>query len=112
MRRNNKDWLVAPILFLAMLSAVVPLTSQAAGADPGTGGQIFEGKVISGDQYISRIFTFGNGADAQTVGQYRRHVLHAVHGQIHPSVQKGFFNFFDKKPLAAQSGQGHMVPSP
>jgi hypothetical protein len=31
-----------------------------------------------------------------------------VYGQIHPAVQKRFFDLFNKKPLAADFGKGHI----
>ena len=54
------------------------------------------------------IFTLTDNWDMQAVGLSHRHVLHRMHREIYPAVQKRLFQFFEKQPLAALFCQRHI----
>ena len=82
--------------------------AKTAGADAGTGFQVFEAEPLAGDQNIKRIFPLRNRAYTEAWRYIPRHILHAVNGDINATVQKRFFDFLNKQPLAADLGQGHI----
>src|SRR3990172_2151103 len=58
------------------------LSPETARADVGALGQVLEREVMQRDQRVSRVLTLCNGAEMQTVGKERRHVLHTVDGDV------------------------------
>jgi hypothetical protein len=79
---------------------------QAAGADNAARRHFRESGSGAGDEYIHRIFAFGDRTDAQSRWNVSGHILHAVHCYINASGQQCIFNFFYKKAFAAHFGKG------
>ena len=59
-----------------------------------------------GDQGIPRVFTGRHTENFETVRRCRRHILHAVNGEIDLPAQEGIFDFFDEQPLTADFANG------
>ena len=74
----------------------------------GAAGQGHQGPIAGRNQHVPGVRAPGYRAQDQPGRQIGRHVLHAVHGQIHPAFHQGLFDFFYKKPLAADFGKGHI----
>ena len=56
----------------------------------------------SADDGVARILALGNRRQHQPVGQFRRQILQAVHGEIGAAVEQRLFDLLREQPLACR----------
>ena len=82
--------------------AQLRLPPQAAGADARAAAAISPASRRRAKPGIARIFALEHGRDWQTARNFRRHVLHAVHRQIHAPSSSASSSSLVKIPFHAQ----------
>jgi hypothetical protein len=80
--------------------------AQAAGADRGGRPHILQVQSLACDQNIDRRFPFRNGTDTQARRYVRRHILHAVHGDIDAPSKSASSISLTKRPLPPTLASG------
>ena len=60
-------------------------------------------------QRVPRIFPLQHGADVESVGQDRRHVLAAVNGEVDVAAEQRIFDLLHEQPLAADFRQRRLL---
>ncbi len=83
--------------------------AQTGGADQCAFGQFVERARAVADQRVAWIAALEEAAQHQALGQARRHVLHAVHGQVDGPGQQRLFDFLGEQALAAGLGQSAVL---
>jgi hypothetical protein len=68
-------------------------------------GQIGDAFDVARDQHVARILARQGSGDRQPGRLRRRHVLHAVHGDVDATGQHRLFDLLDEQALAAGLGQ-------
>ena len=81
------------------------LPAQRGGADDRTLRQVGDASDVARDQHVARILARQERGDHQPGRQRRRHVLHAVHGDIDAPRQQRLLDLLDEQALAAGFGQ-------
>ena len=85
--------------------ANLALAAQTAGTDPGALGQLIDTVEMIGDEGIAGIFPLADHRQTEPLGEFHRHVLHGMHGNVSPVFEHGDFEFLDEQALAAHLGQ-------
>jgi hypothetical protein len=81
------------------------LPAQAPGPDPRPLWKGREREPMTGDQDIIRGLASKDGADHEARRKIGRQVLEAVHREIDPILEEGFFDLLDEQPLPAGARQ-------
>ncbi len=67
--------------------------------------QVFEAGEARADEGIAGVFALQHGTEREAGGQFHRHVLERMHGQVGAALFQGGFKLLDEQPLAADLGQ-------
>ena len=86
---------------LRIAAAELRLAPQAGSAYHGARGQIIQGVELVGNEGIARILALHDGPECETGGQFHRHVLGRVHGQVGAALGQRQLQFFHEQALAA-----------
>ena len=78
---------------------------SADGADDRALPQVGDALDVARDQHVACIFARQEGGDHQPGRLRRRHVLHAVHGDVDAARQQRLLDLLDEQALAAGLGQ-------
>ena len=83
----------------------LPVPMRATDDGSGLSDSRTSGPYAADTRRVPGIFALEHGADVEPVGQHRRHVLAAVHGEIDVAAEQRVLDFLHEQPLAADFGQ-------
>ncbi len=84
------------------------LPSQTAGANVRLLRQRVNARELHRAKHVARIFAGRNGGNFEIGGQLRGQILQAVHGEVNPVFDQGFFDFLGEHALGADFRQRHV----
>ena len=95
-----------------LASRVLLLTGRSAVEDRVTGLQLgaddYLPKPFAMRELVARVRALHDSRQFELVGQLRRHILHAVHGQIDMPGRQSLLDLLGEHTLGSHLGQGHV----
>ena len=83
------------------------LPAKTAGSNTCAAGEFLELWAV-GNEYIARILTLRHSGEIDAIGQLKRYVFDAVHGDIDAAIQQRLVDFLGEQTLSSDVRQWHI----